>query len=173
MVAGRITRREIPNVVLDPVIFAKDGSRLLLAKGVRRLRRELIPRCTLVAPNLSEAGELTKSEVNDLVSARDAAKAIRDFGARYVLIKGGHLGGEPIDLFYDGEEFTEYRGERIEGRNMHGTGCVLSAAIAARLALGDDVPAAVSFAKEYVASAISKSIELGKGGLSYFTGTIT
>jgi hydroxymethylpyrimidine/phosphomethylpyrimidine kinase len=158
--------------VLDPVIFAKDGSRLLLAKGVRRMRRELIPKCTLVAPNLTEAAEIAKREVNDLSTARDAAKAIFDFGTRYVLIKGGHLEGEPVDLLFDGREFTEYRGERIEGRNMHGTGCVVSAAIAARLALGDQVPEAIRFAKQYVASAIAQSVELGKGGLSYFRGTI-
>lgn len=170
VVAERIDRRSIPNVVLDPVIFAKDGTRLLLARGVGRMRRFLIPKCTLVTPNLVEAGELTKREVTDIESARDAAKQIHDFGANYVLIKGGHLEGEPVDILYDGEQFIEYRGERIEGKNMHGTGCVLSAAIAARLALGDSVPEAIKFAKEYVGAAIKNSVKLGKGGLWYYVG---
>ncbi len=173
LVAERIERRSIPNVVLDPVIFAKDGSRLLLAKGVQRLRRFLIPKCTLVSPNLAEAGELTKRRVIDTDSAKDAAKALFDMGTPYVLIKGGHLAGEPVDLLYNGAEFTEFRGERIEGRNMHGTGCTMSAAIAARLAIGDTVPEAVRFAKDYVASAIKNSVKLGKGGLWYFSGIVT
>lgn len=170
VVAERIERRDIPNVVLDPVIFAKDGTRLLLAKGVTRLRRWMIPRCTLVSPNLVEAGELTKREVVTLNDAKEAARIIHDFGAPYVLIKGGHLEGEPIDILYDGEGFVDYPGKRVEGRNMHGTGCVLSAAIAGRLALGDSVPEAVRFAKDYVEFAIKNSVMLGKGELWYYTG---
>lgn len=170
VIAERIERRKITNVVLDPVIFAKDGSRLLLARGVDRLRKELIPRCTVVAPNLAEAAELAKREVADLEDAKEAAKIIRGFGAKYVLIKGGHLEGDPIDLLYDGEEFTEFRGKRIEGKSLHGTGCIMTAAIAARLALGDTVPEAVKFAKGFVASAIEASVRLGKGKMWYYPG---
>jgi hydroxymethylpyrimidine/phosphomethylpyrimidine kinase len=170
-VAERIDRREIPNVVLDPVIYAKDGTRLLLSKAVQRMRRALIPRCTLVAPNLREAAELSKREVTDTESAKEAAKAIRDLGCRFVLIKGGHLEGEPIDLLYDGEGFIEFTGKRIADKSLHGTGCILSAAIAARLALGDSVPDAVKSAKDFVASAIKNSVKLGKGGLWYYSGS--
>ena len=170
VVAGRISRREIPNVVLDPVIFAKDGSRLLVGRGVQRLKRDLIPRCLLVAPNHAEAAELSGVEVSDLDSAKESARVIHGLGAPYVLIKGGHLRGEPVDLLFDGEQFIEYRRERIRDRTMHGTGCILSAAIAARLALGDSVSDAVRFAKDYTAAAIKNSIRLGKGGLWYFAG---
>jgi hydroxymethylpyrimidine/phosphomethylpyrimidine kinase len=171
LVAERLDRREIPNVVLDPVIFAKNGARLLLARGAERMKRQLIPRCTLVAPNLAEAAILAGREVADLAAARDAARAIHDFGARYVLIKGGHLEGEPIDLLFDGERFIEYPGKRVRGRTMHGTGCILTAAITARIALGDTAPDAVRFAKDYVAAAMKNSVKLGKGGLWYFAGT--
>jgi hydroxymethylpyrimidine/phosphomethylpyrimidine kinase len=170
-VAGRITRREIQNVVLDPVIFAKDDTRLLLSKGVYRMRRFLIPHCTLVTPNLVEAGEITKRSVKDIQGAKEAAKAIFDMGAGYVLVKGGHLDGEPVDILYDGEQFIEYHGERVEGKHLHGTGCIMSAAITARLALGDQMPEAVKFAKDYVTEAIRASVKLGKGQMWYYTGT--
>lgn len=169
-VAERIRRREIRNVILDPVIYAKDGTRLLLARGVYRMKRALIPLCTLVSPNLVEAGELSGITVTDLESAKEAARVIHGFGARFVLIKGGHFEGEPVDLLYDGESFMEYSGKRIEGKSMHGTGCIMSAAIAAELAKGSTVPDAVRFAKCYVASAIESSIKLGRGGLWYFSG---
>jgi len=171
VVAERIRRREIGNVVIDPVIFAKDGSRLLLARAVERLRRELIPECTLVTPNLVEAGELARTEVTDLESAREAARIIRDLGASWVLVKGGHLQADPIDVLYDGQTFVEYAGTRIGARPLHGSGCILSAAIAARLALGDSVPDAVRFAKDYVTAAIKDSVKIGKGGLWYYTGS--
>lgn len=166
--AKRITRREIKNVVLDPVIFAKDGTRLLLSKAVQRLRHELIPCCRLVSPNISEASELAGMDINDIDDVKKAAAVIHGFGGDYVLIKGGHLKDEPIDFLFDGERFIEYPGRRLEGPPMHGTGCVLSAAITARLALGDLAPDAVQFAKDYVTAAIKNSIEMGKGGLSYF-----
>ncbi|HOP79251.1 MAG TPA: bifunctional hydroxymethylpyrimidine kinase/phosphomethylpyrimidine kinase [Armatimonadota bacterium] len=169
-VAERIVRREIPNVVLDPVIFAKDGSRLLLARAVQRMRQELIPKCLIVTPNLVEAAELAKIQVTDLDSVKEAAKRIHDFGPNYVLIKGGHLDGEPVDMLYDGSQFVEYRSERVEGPTMHGTGCVFSAAITARLARGDSVQDSIKFAKDYIVASIKKSVKLGKGQMWYFTG---
>jgi len=169
-VAERIVRREIPNVVLDPVIFAKDRSRLLLARAVQRMRQELIPKCLIVTPNLVEAAELAKIQVTDLDSVKEAAKRIHDFGPNYVLIKGGHLDGEPVDMLYDGSQFVEYRSERVEGPTMHGTGCVFSAAITARLARGDSVQDSIKFAKDYIVASIKKSVKLGKGQMWYFTG---
>lgn len=166
--AKRIARREIKNVVLDPIIFAKDGTRLLLSKAVQRLKRELIPCCRLVTPNISEASELAGIPINDINDVKKAAEAIHSFGSDYVLIKGGHLKDEPVDFLYDGERFIEFPGKRLEGPPMHGTGCVLSAAITARLALGNAVPDAVQFAKDYINDAIKNSIKMGKGGLSYF-----
>lgn len=165
MVAERIDRREIPNVVLDPIIAAKDGTRLLSAKGVSRMRRRLIPMSLVVTPNAEEAGILAKMAVESLDDLREAAKAIQGFGCRYVLAKGGHLAGEPVDILYDGESFLELPGVRIEGTPVHGTGCAFSAALAARIALGDSVPDAARFAKDFVAELIKSAVKIGKGNL--------
>jgi len=167
LVSERITRREIPKVVLDPVMKAKNGEVLLTEPAIKRLKRWLVPKVTLVTPNAAEAEALTGIAVTNRDTARDAAKALVEMGAKAALIKGGHIEGEPIDVFYDGNDFAEFPGKRL-AKNMHGTGCVLSAAIAARLALGDDLHAAIAFAKEYVTQAIERSVKLGKGKMDYF-----
>ncbi len=169
-VAGRIARREIRNVVVDPVVFAKDGTRLLCSRAVKRMRLELLPKSLLVTPNLADAAELAGFTVANIAEMREAAKKISDFGADSVLVKGGHLNGDPIDLLYDGMDFTEILGKRVEGPLMRGTGCILSAAIAARIALGDKVLDACVFAKKYVENLIQKSIPMGKGKTSFFAG---
>lgn len=169
VVADRIHRRSIPNVVLDPVMKAKHGEALLTQPAIKRLKRDLIPGITLVTPNADEAEELTGISVTNIESAMQAAKALVDMGAVAALVKGGHVEGEPVDLLYDGQVFHRFLGARID-KNMHGTGCVMSSAITARLALGDDIRQAVSFAKDYVTRAIEHSIKLGKGELDYYFG---
>ena len=169
LVAERIKRRKIPNVVLDPVMRAKNGEELLRPPAVKRMIKSLIPNVTLVTPNAQEAEALTGVCVEDGKSAREAAKALVDMGARYALVKGGHMEGEPVDVLFDGREFHEFKGKR-QDKVMHGTGCVLSAAIAAKLALGDDVREAVEFAKGYVSKAIERSLRLGRGEMDYFFG---
>lgn len=165
MVAERIHRREIPNVVLDPVIFAKDGTRLLSAQGVRRMIRWLIPRALVVTPNVPEAEILSGVRIRGIEQVEESAAAIHGFGCKYVLIKGGHLPGEPIDVLYDGREFTRLTGVRAEGTPVHGTGCAFSAALVARIALGDSVPDAAVFAKDFVAELIKSAVKMGKGSL--------
>lgn len=167
-VAERIGRRGIPNVVYDPVMAAKNDERLMMPTAINRIKRNLINKLLLITPNADEASALTGIAVNDIKSAGRAAEVLTGMGVRYALIKGGHIEGEPVDILYDGDEFIEFPGNRIDKR-MHGTGCVLSAAIAARLALGDDVPSAVSIAKDYIQNAIRQSVRLGKGELDYFT----
>ena len=167
VVAERIHRREIRNVVLDPVMKAKHGEVLLTGAAIKRLKRKLIPGVTLITPNADEAEALTGIAVTDIEGAKAAATALVGMGVCAALVKGGHIDGEPVDLLYDGQEFHQFLGMRIE-KNMHGTGCVMSSAIAARLALGDDICHAVSFAKDYVSRAIERSIKLGKGNLDYF-----
>ncbi len=169
IVSERIARREIPNVVLDPVMNAKAGETLLAPQAVKRLKRWLLPKVRLVTPNAPEAQALTKIEVTDAASALEAAKALVDMGAGAALVKGGHMADEPVDVLFDGANVYEFPGKR-QDKNMHGTGCVLSSAIAARLALGDELPAAVEFAKGYVEKAIANSVRLGKGGMDYFVG---
>ncbi|HUV04393.1 MAG TPA: bifunctional hydroxymethylpyrimidine kinase/phosphomethylpyrimidine kinase [Armatimonadota bacterium] len=163
VVAERIHRREIPNVVLDPVIAAKDGTPLLANKGIERMKRSLIRRVLLVTPNVREAEMLSGIRVTGTEDLKEAAAAIHRMGCRYVLAKGGHLGGEPTDVLFDGERFVELPGVRIEGAEVHGTGCAFSAAIAARLALGDAVPDAARFAKAFVADLMRSAVKLGKG----------
>ena len=165
VVAERIRRREIPNVVLDPVIAAKDGTPLLTSKGIQRMKRFLIPRALVVTPNAHEAAVLSGVRVRKFDDLKEAAAAIRGMGCKYVLAKGGHLKGDSPDVLFDGKEFVELPGVRIEGPPVHGTGCAFSAALAARIALGDSVPDGVRFAKEFVAELIKSAVKLGKGNL--------
>jgi hydroxymethylpyrimidine/phosphomethylpyrimidine kinase len=167
LVAERIHRREIPNVVLDPVMNAKHGEVLLTIPAMKRMKCWLIPKVTLITPNAAEAEILTKIAVTNVETAKEAALALVEMGAKYALVKGGHIKGDPVDVLYDGQNFTEFPGKRID-KNMHGAGCALSSAIAARLAMGDNITEAISFAKDYVSKAIENSIKLGKGNLDYF-----
>lgn len=169
VVSERIRRREIANVVLDPVMKAKHGETLLTEPAMKRMKRWLIPLAFVVTPNYAEAEALTGMTVTDPASAREAAKKLVEMGTKWALIKGGHAQGEPVDVLSDGDHVIEFPGKRLD-KNMHGTGCVLSAAIAARLALGDAAPDAVGCAKDYVTAAIEHSARLGKGGLDYFVG---
>ena len=118
-----------------------------------------------MTPNAEEAGILAKIPVESLENLKEAAAIIQGFGCRYVLAKGGHLAGEPIDVLYDGESFLELPGVRVEGTPVHGTGCAFSAALAARIALGDSVPDAARLAKDLVAELIKSAVKLGKGNL--------
>jgi hydroxymethylpyrimidine/phosphomethylpyrimidine kinase len=164
-VAERVHRRQIPNVVLDPVIAAKDGTTLLSATGVKRMKRFLIPRVLMVTPNVPEAEILSGVKIKSPADLKSAANAILDMGVPWVLVKGGHLEGTPVDTLFGEGLQAEFPGERIEGRPVHGTGCALSAAIAARIAMGDDVPAASEFAKDFVAGLIKNAKKIGRGNL--------
>ncbi len=143
-VARGLRRHRAVNVVLDPVMVAKTGARLLARPAVGSLERDLLPLCDLVTPNLPEAAALSGLSVSHASDRRVAAGAIADLGARAVLIKGGHgRGGEVRDLLFDGRFFTEFVAPRIRTRATHGTGCTLSSAIAANLALGKGLEDAI------------------------------
>lgn len=137
-------------LVVDPVMASTSGFRLLDKQGVAALVSHLLPTCLLVTPNLDEAEELSGLTVLTTDQMREAARVIHDKGPPGVLITGGHLEGDPTDVFFDGSSFTEMRGKRVQKADTHGTGCVLSAAITARLALGDSVLDAIATAKEFV-----------------------
>lgn len=164
-VAGRIRRREIPKVILDPVIAAKDGTRLLANKGIERMKRTLVREALVVTPNAIEAEMLSGIRVESAEDLKAAARAILSIGCQYVLAKGGHLEGAPLDVLCWGEDILELPGDRIEGPPVHGTGCAFSSAMAARIALGDDVPEAARFAKSFVSELIKSAVKLGKGSL--------
>lgn len=163
VVAERVRRREIPTLVIDPVLHAKDGTPLLAGRGLASLKRSLLPRALVVTPNVPEAELLSGREIRNAPSLRDAARAIADLGVPGVVIKGGHLPGDPVDTLLWQGEFVEFPGERLPGCPVRGTGCCYSAALAARLALGDTAPQACAFAHELVRHAIRQAVVLGRG----------
>jgi hydroxymethylpyrimidine/phosphomethylpyrimidine kinase len=150
-------------VVVDPVGVSKHGDPLLAPAAVETVRTRLLPVATVVTPNLWEVEQLTSVKVEDEHGLRRAADAILELGPTWALIKGGHLPGEPVDLLTDGTSEYRFSAPRLDNRHTHGTGCTLASAIAARLALGDDVPTAVGKAKEYVTGAIASGFPLGDG----------
>lgn len=141
-------------LVVDPVVRSSSGAPLLDDAGLATLRRRLLPRSTLITPNLIEAEVLAGIAVRDVAGMREAATRIIDCGAGAVLIKGGHLDGDPIDVLHDGSSQTELRGERVGPDGAPGTGCALSAAITACLASGIDLAGAVTRAKRYLHAAL-------------------
>jgi hydroxymethylpyrimidine/phosphomethylpyrimidine kinase len=162
-VAEAIRRRGLPHLVVDPVMVAKGGQRLLDKDAERAYAQRLFPMATLVTPNLPEAEALLGRAVRTRSDMREAARAIRALGPRAVVVKGGHLEGDAIDVFFDGEQMEELRAPRIDTPHTHGTGCTFSAAIAARLANGSELLEAVRGAKEYLTEAIRRSYSIGRG----------
>jgi hydroxymethylpyrimidine/phosphomethylpyrimidine kinase len=163
-VAAAIASLELPRVVVDPVMIAKGGARLLDDEAVGAMLAELIPRAYLVTPNAAEAAALAGMSVRTLDDAREAAKRIAALGPHAVIVKGGHLdSADAIDIFYDGRDLVELRAERIQTRHTHGTGCTFSSAIAANLALGLPLGEAVTKAKAYLTEAIRRAPGLGRG----------
>jgi hydroxymethylpyrimidine/phosphomethylpyrimidine kinase len=162
-VARDMRALRLERIVVDPVMIAKSGNRLLRQEAIDLMVQELFPLATVVTPNLEEAAALTGLRVTDLEGMREAAKRIKEFGSRYVLIKGGHLSGAPLDLLYDGRFFKEYTGIRRDTLHTHGTGCTMASAIAAGLAHGLNVEDATGRAKSFVAGAIEHGLPLGKG----------
>jgi len=164
-VVDRLRARPVPHLVVDPVMVATSGDPLLEPAGIAALRERLLPLATLVTPNLREAEVLTGRAVTTVREMREAARALVARGARAALVKGGHLAGDAVDVLHDGRGFRELRAPRREGRRLHGTGCVLSAAITAGLALGNDLDDAVAEAKRYVTLAIETAPEIGHARL--------
>jgi len=162
-VAGRIGAHGITRLVVDPVMVSKSGDRLLREDAVRALRTVLLPLALVVTPNLPEAETLAGMPIGNRATLEDAARRIAALGPRYVLIKGGHAPGDPVDILFDGHAFRAYPGERLITTSTHGTGCTLSAAIAAYLARGVPVEDAVGRAKGYVAAAMRAANPLGRG----------
>lgn len=150
-------------LVVDPVLVSKQGAALIAADAMEILKTRLLPCAFLITPNLEEASMLAGMNVHDVASMRAAARKILELGPQAVLVKGGHLTADAIDvLLYQGE-WTEFTARRVETRHTHGTGCTYSAAITASLATGDDLPTAVRNAKQYITEAIRTNPGLGRG----------
>jgi hydroxymethylpyrimidine/phosphomethylpyrimidine kinase len=161
-VVNRLQRVDVP-VVVDPVGLSTSGDALLTADGLDVLRAELLPRATVVTPNLAEVEQLTGFVVQGEEDLRTAADHVLELGPQWVLVTGGHLPGEAVDLLTDGAVEHVLRGPRVDTPHTHGTGCTLAAAIASYLALGDDVVTAVTKAKFFVGGAIAAGFALGAG----------
>ena len=162
-VAAKIRQYRLRNLVVDPVMVATSGDLLLKKNAVAALRNRLIPLAAIVTPNIPEAEALTGLELNRSAAIEEAARQIVALGARSVVIKGGHRRGPATDLFYDGKHFRELCAPRIRTRHTHGTGCTLSAAIAAYLAKGRSIEHAVMLAKKFITEAIRQSFTIGAG----------
>ncbi len=161
-VSGRLSEVDAP-VVVDPVAVSKHGDSLLSAGTLEAVKSELLPLATVVTPNLLEAGLLTGQTITDEEGMLAAARQIASRGPRWVLVKGGHLPGNPVDLLFGDGHVIRFPGHRIASRHTHGTGCTLASAIASHLAMGADVPGAVESAREYVTGAIDGGFPLGAG----------
>lgn len=171
-IAQAIRDFKLPAPVVDPVLISSSGARLLNTDGENALRSSLLPLARVITPNIPEAESLAGLAIDGPMAMRAAARRLRKLGARAVLIKGGHpfagvagaTATTAIDLLYDGRRFTEFTARRFAGDGAHGTGCALSAAIAARLARGDDLETAVRGAKVFVTRALHNRFFLGGCG---------
>ncbi len=162
-VARLFRETTLPAPVVDPVIRSTSGDDLIDDAALNALVKALIPLARVVTPNIPEAERITGLRITNEQDMREAARVMRNKGARAVLVKGGHLAGEAIDVLDDEGRVTIFHGARIETKNTHGTGCTLAAAIAACLAHELDLENAVEAAKRFVADAIRHAPQLGHG----------
>lgn len=165
-VAGQVEDLQIDNLVVDPVMVSRTGAQLIDDEAVKTLRNALIPKAAIVTPNRYEAQILSGLVIHSLDDMRAAAQIIhRNTGAKTVLVKGGGMQGNlrGVDIWFDGHKLETFTAKPVDTKNTHGTGCTLSAAIAANLALGNKLEVAIQQAKAYVTSALSYSLDVGKG----------
>ncbi len=150
-------------VVCDPIIAATSGTELMQGSAMGAFKSGIIPLCSLITPNIPEAEQLLGCKIESFTDIKAAALSLFAYGAEAVLIKGGHLTGDAVDLLFDGKEFRTYSCPRISSRSTHGTGCTLSSAITAFLAQGKPLTEAVGLAKEYLTGAIEHGLDIGHG----------
>jgi len=162
-VSEALRRHGVQRLVVDPVMVAKSGARLLREDAVDALRTRLIPLAAVVTPNVPEAEVLVGMKIASSEDVRHAAEKVVSLGAESVVVKGGHLQGPAVDVFYDGTEFRQFTSPRIHTRSTHGTGCTFASAITAGLACGMDVVQAVGVAKEFVTGAMRHAFPIGEG----------
>jgi hydroxymethylpyrimidine/phosphomethylpyrimidine kinase len=161
-VARELTKCNVP-VIVDPVMVSKSGAALLDDSAVDTLKRAIIPRATLITPNLAEATRLVGHTVRTVDEQEQAAKELVRMGAKAALVKGGHATGDPVDVLFDGNEILRIFAERIDTQHTHGTGCTYAAAIAAYVARGEKLVVAVQHAHAFVQEAIRTAPRLGRG----------
>ena len=163
VIAERLRFYGAENIVVDPVMVATSGARLISEDAIETLKKELLPLATVITPNIPEAEVLSGRRVNSKEDMERVALEIYEKYGCSVLCKGGHSVNDANDLLYDGQALIWFKGKRIDNPNTHGTGCTLSSAIASGLAKGYDLPAAVTGAKNYISGALAAMLDLGKG----------
>ena len=177
VICEKIKQYNPKNLVIDPVMISKSGFDLLKPESKMALVTKLLPLATVLTPNLPEAEVIVKTyneilpeeerlHIEKIENSEDMEKVARficKIGAKYVLIKGGHLKDDAVDILFDGKSMRYFEGKRINTKNTHGTGCTLSSAIASNLALGHSIEESVKLAKEYITVAIEHSLDIGKG----------
>lgn len=163
VISERLTFYKAKNIVVDPVMIATSGARLISENAVETLKSKLLPIATVITPNIPEAEVLSEMKIADKADMENAAECINKIYGCAVLLKGGHNINDANDLLYDNGEITWFSGKRIDNPNTHGTGCTLSSAVASNLAKGYDLKRSVRLAKEYISGALSAMLELGKG----------
>jgi hydroxymethylpyrimidine/phosphomethylpyrimidine kinase len=161
--AGKLRQWKPKNIVVDPVMYAKNGSVLMEESAISTLIAEIVPLADLVTPNIPEAEKMTQMAIKTQEDMRQAARLIHAMGCRAVVVKGGHSEGDAVDILFDGAEFYNYSAPRVATQHTHGTGCTFSSAIASNLALGLSINKAVEKAKMYISDAIANAPKLGKG----------
>ena len=168
-IAEELRQYKPTNLIIDPVIISKSGFSLLKPESKKTLIKNLLPLADLITPNIPEAEEILKEIGSSIINIKtkedmcDACKELIKLGCKNVLLKGGPLDGEAIDVLFNGEEFHYFTSERIDTKNTHGTGCTLSSTITANLARGLSMEEAISEAKRYITVAIKHSLDIGKG----------
>lgn len=164
-VAEQVKRLNIQNLVVDPVMVSRTGAQLIDDAAIATLQAQLIPLAVVLTPNRYEAQILSGLEIDTLEAMQEAAQQIYQLGAKAVLVKGGGMKGglRGVDVWFDGKQLKTLTTEQVDTKNTHGTGCTLSAAIAANLALGHDILSATCLAKDYVTSALHHALNIGQG----------
>ena len=162
-VANAIEMHRIPNLVVDPVMVAKGGARLLREEAIDALRSRLLPLAAVITPNMPEAEVILGRPIVTIAERREAARDLVGLGPQAAVVKGGHAEGDATDVYWDGSDMVELPAPRAPTTNTHGSGCVFSAAIAAGLARGLEPLPAVRLAKEFITGAIGHSLEIGRG----------
>ncbi|UCH84621.1 MAG: bifunctional hydroxymethylpyrimidine kinase/phosphomethylpyrimidine kinase [Candidatus Latescibacterota bacterium] len=163
-VAAGLRKRKVERLVVDPVMISKSGFKLLKGDAVNNLKMFLLPLALVVTPNIHEAELLAGHAIDSMDAMKDAARRIRDYGPRHVLVKGGHAEfNRATDVLFDGVEFHLFQAPYIDTSNLHGTGCTYSAAITARVALGEPLAEAIKNAKTYITRAIENALDIGQG----------
>ena len=158
-----LSDRTLRPLVVDPVMISKHGDPLLPESAQQTLRDELLPHAFLTTPNRHEAEALSGRSVRSLSSMKEAAKRIYDLEVEHVLLKGSHFEDVVRDILYDGTGFVEYGADRVDSDRLHGSGCVFSSAITARLAAGEKLPEAIGFARDFITEAIETAPRVGHG----------